>query len=370
MKKWVVFIVLLLLLFRSYSQLQINIQLPPSGVVQKTQLWNMLVTNTGKISVPASVNLLMTTQSGQQVLSARSITYNFPPGNTQLNAANLAPIQYSVLTGDWIIDASQNGFLPPGIFQICFTLAPEAGVHVVPVEQCNIINIEPLSPPQLISPENMALIDSMEIPQFIWIPPAPMNLFSNLQYDLYLVQVDSFQTAAEAIQMNIPILYQQNIPGTNLLYPASAAQLQQDVKYAWQVTARNNLSPVSASETWVFSLKKSTIAKKDTSDLPFVRLRKNEESGYAISAGKLKFAYTNETADSTWNINVYDISSRKPENVSFSMDSISLKRGLNLVQMDLMGNARFINKHLYLLELHNSRNEVWRLKFEFLREGN
>ncbi len=349
------------------AQVLINIQLPPSGVVQKPQLWNLMVTNTGKFNISAHINLMMTSQSGQQILSAKSITYNFPPGNTLLNASSLAPIQYAILTTDWIMDAGQNGFLPPGIFQICYTLTPDDGSHLASAVQCNTISIEPLSPPRLISPEDRAQIDSNSIPQFIWIPPAPLNLFSNLTYDLYLVQVDSFQTAAEAVQMNIPILYQQNISGNNLLYPLSAPALQQDVKYAWQVTAKNNQSPVAVTETWMFTLKKAPVKNTDSSDLPFVRLEKDDQSGYAIVAGKLKFAYTNEAADTVWNVSFFDINSRQPRTITSPMDSIPLRNGLNLVQIDLTHNNQFIDRHLYLMEIRNSRQEVWRLKFEFLK---
>src|SRR5664279_1741945 len=203
------------------AQMLVNIQLPPSGVVQKPQLWNLMITNTEKFSVSAHISLMMTSQSGQQILSAKTVTYSFPPGNSMLNASNLAPIQYAIATTDWILDANQNGFLPPGIFQICYTLTPDDGHHLSSVQQCNTISIEPLSPPRLIAPEDQSKLDTNSIPQFIWIPPGPLNLFSNLTYDLYLVQVDSFQTPAEAVQMNIPILYQQNISGNNLLYPLS-----------------------------------------------------------------------------------------------------------------------------------------------------
>jgi len=367
MKKMLLGLLLLLSLW-THAQVILNLQLPQSGVVQKSQLWNIMVSNTNKTVVTGSFSFLMSTQSGQQILSAKTSILSFPPGTTMVNASMLSPIQYTVLSGDWVIDAGQNGFLPPGIFQVCYVL--ESFTHQGAIEVCNVINISPLSPPQLITPENQTAIDTTGVPQFIWIPPAPLNLFSNLQYELYLVQVDSFQTPAEAIQMNIPILFQQDITGTNLLYPLSAPHLQQDVTYAWQVTAKNNQSPVSASETWVFTLQKPVTKKTDSSDLPFVRLKKNEESAYAIVAGKLKFSYTNETADSVWNIKIYDISSPQPAEILFAMDSIPLKTGVNLVQINLMRNSRFIDHHLYLMELRNTRNEVWRLKFEFLSEGN
>jgi hypothetical protein len=44
-----------------------------------------------------------------------------------------------------------------------------------------------------------------------------------------------------------------------------------------------------------------------------------------------------------------------------------MKSGLNLINIDLTSNPSFIDGHIYSLELHNSRNEVWRMKFEYLK---
>ncbi len=71
-----------------------------------------------------------------------------------------------------------------------------------------------------------------------------------------------------------------------------------------------------------------------------------------------------------WNVMLYDISSAKILPLVFGLDSVKLVRGLNLVQMDLTDNSLFIDKHIYLLEVHNSRNETWRMKFEYLKPDN
>lgn len=355
----------------SQGQIIATLQLPPSGVIQKSQLWNILVTNPTQNTLNASINMMMTNnQTGENILGASAGPITIPPGNTMLNAPQLMPIQYNMISSSYNIDPGQNGFLPPGSFTICYNFILSANIHAVGTQVCSAINVEPLSPPQLIIPEDQTAIENTNLPQFSWLPPTPMNIFTNLQYDLYLVQIDSGQTASDALQTNIPILYQQDISGTSLLYPASAPGLLLDVQYAWKVVAKNNETPVSSSESWVFSLKSPLADNKRLSELPYTRLKKDGESGYSVCNGKLKFAYINETADTSWNLMIYDISSLNRVPVKLYMDSIPLKRGLNLEQIDVTRNRYFVNQHIYLLELHNSRNEVWRMKFEFLKPGN
>ena len=370
MKKY--FLILLLIpCLISQAQLIVVPQLPPAGVIQKNQLWNLLVTNTTQNNLYVSINMMMTNnQNGEQVLGASSAPIIIPPGNLMLNATAVAPVQYNVLSSEYNIDPGQDGFLPAGSFQVCYSFYSDSLTDALIAQECNSIDIEPLSPPQLIFPEDQTSVDRTSLPQFTWLPPAPLNLFTHLQYDLYLVQVDPGQVAADAIQSNIPVLYQQDITGTSLLYPASAPALEPGVQYAWEVVAKNNETPVSSSEAWIFTLKDFGRDSIHLTELPFTRLQKNNESGYSICAGRLKFAYINETADTAWNVTMYDISSTNALPVSFELDSVRLKTGLNLVQMDLTGNRSFMDKHIYLLELHNSRNEVWRMKFEYLKPDN
>jgi hypothetical protein len=73
----------------------------------------------------------------------------------------------------------------------------------------------------------------------------------------------------------------------------------------------------------------------------------------------------NEAGDRAWNIKVTDITAARAKQVVLPLDSIPLRRGQNLVTVPLHGLDEFVNKHLYLLEISNSRNETWRLKFEY-----
>lgn len=366
MKKLILLIVLMHF-FYAQAQLILNVQLPPSGVIQKSQLWNILVTNTRLNNVSATINMTMiNNQSGERVLTASTRIVSFLPGNTMLNATALLPIQYNIISSGYNLDAGPEGFLPPGTFTVCYNFNLSTIDKTTIAQECNTVNVEPLSPPQLILPENEKDLDTTDVPQFSWLPPAPLNLFTNLQYDLYLVQVDSGQSGSDAIQTNIPVLIQHDIASPSLLYPSSAPALQFGVQYAWKVVAKNNEVPVSNSEVWVFSLRSSS-GNIRGSELPYTRLQKNNESGYAICSGKLKFAYINETTDSVWNVMIFDIDNNKSIPIPAALDTAPLKSGLNLINIDLANNSYFIDRHVYSLELHNSRNEVWKMKFEFLK---
>lgn len=368
MKKYLL-IITLISGFVSQGQLIVNPQMPPNGIVQKNQLWNMMVTNTYQSNISASITMTMTNyKTGEQILGASTAPIIFTPGTTMLNSSQLMPIHYNFqLGGTNNADMDQNGFLPLGNFLICYTFNGDSITKIALPHECIVADIEPLSPPQLIVPEDEAAIDSTAFPQFSWIPPAPLNIFNDLKYDLNIVQVNAGQTATDAIQLNIPLLFQQDLSATSMVYPMYAPALQTGVQYAWQVKAKNNGTPVSSSETWVFTLGGLSPGSISPGELPFTRLMKNGESGYSICWGKLKFAYINETADTSWSITMYDISSPVKKELPFSLDSVFLHKGLNLVQYDLADNPSFIDMHIYLLELRNSRNEVWRMKFEYLK---
>src|SRR5205823_11230375 len=95
-------------------------------------------------------------------------------------------------------------------------------------------------------------------------------------------------------------------------------------------------------------------------------LKKDPDGSYALFSGDIKFDYLNETTDSVWTINVYDVSENNRK--VLPMDSIPLKPGENLVKYPAEKAMKlFSDKHFYQLEVSNSRGELWRLRFEFLK---
>ena len=352
---------------QSNPQLLVNLQLPPNGIIQKSQLWNMTLTNAGTTTLSIHIEILFTdVVNSLQVMSAATQVITIAPGAMHLNNSLLQPIQYNVLSTAYTVDPSPNGLLPVGDFELCYSFMSHSidGVEKS-AEECQELIIEPLSPPQLVYPYDQAIIETKN-PQLTWLPPMPVSLFTNLKYDLDLVEVFPNQSPADAIQQNLPLFHQQSVAATTLLYPVNAPPLELNKQYAWRIIAKSSEMQVGQSETWVFSVNEFAQVDNILSfDLPFAKLKKDDGGGYAIFVNELRFDYLNDIADTSWNLAVYDLSSTEKKQVNLVMDSIAIKPGQNLVRYDITNITDLINKHIYLLEVINSRNEAWRLRFEY-----
>jgi len=367
-------IIFLLLLCSSISSAQVLLlpQLSRTGILQKQQLWNMTLTNTGNDPLNGHLQIMMTDMgTGLPVLSAVGKPLTLMPGNNQVNATLMEPVQYTPLDGNYMFDPAPNGFLPFGNFEVCFSFFKHEYDAVIQVsEECDYIEVEPLSPPQLVLPWNEAQ-ETQLLPSFNWLPPSPSSFFNNLRFEFDLVEINPGQSAADAIQDNLPLYHQTNLVQAFLVYPNAAPPLQYDKEYAWRISATSNNVTVSRSEVWIFSLvqeKSPSVARSN--NLPYVKLVMEELPAYSVQVDYLKFEYINETADTAWKIKVYDLSIGNRDTVSLRWDTIPLRYGQNLVNMDLTGSSPLISNHSYLLELRNSREEIWRLRFEFRRREN
>lgn len=366
MRKLIIWIVCCIGMYPVAGQVQVNLQLPPIGLTVKSQLWNMAVVNTSGMELSAKLVLTMTDlTTGEVVLNAETRTFQLPKGIKQVRMTDLLPVNYTVVSTSYLIDANPEGFLPVGLFRCCFLLRIQEGKYS-DVEECQDAQVEPLSPPILISPSDSERIESGR-PTFIWSPPMPYKLFSNLQYDLFVAEVIGSQSAGDAIQQNIPLLYQQNIASPNFQYPLSTPRLDTGRLYAWQIIAKNNMLPVGKSEAWLFKLKnpESDTIRQKLTGIYHARLTRDVVGAPVICSGVLHYAYNNEQNLTGVKVNVYDITGSIIRQVKLQSTVQPLKYGENLVSLDLKENREFINEHFYLLELETPGGEHWYLKFEY-----
>ncbi len=350
------------------AQIIVTPSVPYIGTIQKSQLWNFTVTNTSTSVLDINVELMLIDRnSSMQILSASTAVIQLLPGSTtQLSHLMLQPIQYNLLNNDYAIDLGPFGMLPPGNFQVCYGFNWHS-VHgsVKIAEECIDLEVEPLMPPQLTYPYDEAVMES-PYPQFTWLPPGPLQSYSGLSYDFKLVEILPSQTAVDAIQTNMPVLYQSGISALNYLYHSGLPQLKYDQPYAWKIVARNNSVQIAETETWTFTVRLFGHADSVfVGDPPFVKMRKDDNGGYAINGSILKFDYYNEYSDTVWNVRCFDIGKSVREEIFINMDSLPIIPGQNLVSVTISDATGFKHKHLYQLEILNSRQEVWRLKFEY-----
>ena len=367
MRKILLFNLLLLGASVAQTQVVLNLQLPPLGLTIKPQLWNLSLINTSAQDLQVRIEMVMTDVSNnQRVLTGTSKLILLPRGIKQVQLSDVMPITYNPGSPGYAIDPAPDGFLPIGLFNICYTAIKVQSDEVERLgEECETIEVEPLSPPQLMIPLDEEQVDITR-PFFAWIPPSPFNTLNSLLYDWVLVEVQSTQSPADAIQQNVPVLTRQNLSFTNMQYPLSSPELDSSKLYAWRITAKNNMAVIGNSETWSFRVRKymqDTIAGIGTGY--FTKLHREEDAAFAICTGVLRFEYMNDLNSASVKLRLFDISSAGRKLIALDSTDQHVRIGQNFVQVDLRETSGMINKHMYLLEVQNAQQEKWYLKFEY-----
>jgi hypothetical protein len=262
------------------AQLTLNIQVPPVGVMLKAQLWNMALLNAGGNTVYATIGLtLLDASTNQPVLQGATRPILLNKGLNIINARNTGPIQYTYNALASATDRDPNGFLTVGNYRACYKVT--IGENTLAAEDCLPVEVQPLSPPQLNLPADTATLQT-PYPQFTWLPPLPLNLFSDLSYDLLVVEVMPGQNPNDAIQKNIPAYNINNYKSLVNNYPASYKALDTGRIYAWRILAMNAGQYIAQSEVWTFHL--ATVAPPPTLSVNgnYILLKKNNETGTGI----------------------------------------------------------------------------------------
>ena len=370
MRKILFFTVLISLGLSAHTQVVLNLQLPPLGLTIKPQLWNLSLINTSAQEMQVRIEMVMTdVRNNQRVLTGTSKLILLPKGIKQVQLNDVLPIVYNSGSPGYAVDPSPEGFLPIGLFNICYTAIKVENDAVDRLgEECETIEIEPISPPQLMIPLDEEQVEITR-PFFAWIPPSPFNSLNSLLYDWVLVEVQATQSPADALQQNVPLLSRQNLSFTSFQYPLSSPELDSSKLYAWRITAKNNLAPIGNSEVWSFRVRKNqpdTVIGIGTGY--FAKLHREEDAAFTISTGVLRFEYMNELNSPAVNLRQFDISSANRKAIALDSTAQRVRMGQNFIQVDLRETSGMVNKHMYLLEVENVRGEKGYLKFEYRKE--
>lgn len=308
--------------------------------------------------------------TGQTVLTGTAPALVLQPGANTITPGRVAPVAYTAGVG-YTIDGNANGFLPVGVFNICYVLTRwNNDISDELAEECITAEVEPISPPQLLQPGDSDRVLTKR-PFFTWLPPAPVTVFTNLTYNMTLVEVQPMQSGLDAIQQNSPLLNPSNIAFTSLQYPLSMPELDTGKTYAWRVTANNNGSPVANSEVWSFRvpLPDHYTSNAAASNGSYAALKRVIDASYIITNHSLRFYYTHELADSTvqYNITAISTSSRRPLTTEDSL--LHVVYGTNYITLSLDDVSGITDKHMYLLELISSKKEHYYLRFEYRKSN-
>lgn len=270
-----------------FGQLSVSLQGPPAGLIQQSGLWNMALINSGSSTLEVTISLsLVDNSTNQPVLTATTRPVLLTRGVRQLKPMDLSPVSYSYLSPAFARLGTGNGLLPVGNYRACYTFYTfygERHTESVLAEECIPVEIQPLSPPQLSLPADTTVVET-PCPQFSWLPPVPLNLFSDLNYDLLVTEVQAGQTPQSAIQENLPVYSGLNLAQAFHSYAASYKRLDTGKVYAWRVIAKNGQSFAAQSEVWTFQVRKPPLAPLVPANGTYLELKSN--SG-AIGTGIL-----------------------------------------------------------------------------------
>jgi hypothetical protein len=357
MKKYLLLLLFAPMLNELKAQVSIQPVLPLAGMVQKNNLWNIAIVNTSNANYDCRIELTIRDRaSGLEVLTATTGQFQLATGAKQLNASLLAPLQYNYIS---TTATRRDDFIPIGNYIACYRLTANSKLALA--EECVAFDVEPLSPPMLITPADNAVLE-VAPSQFSWIPPAPMNLFSRLDYEVVIAEIQAGQKPEEAIQQNLPFYREPNVTINNLAYKGTVNNFEKDKWYAWQVVAKDDRSYAGKSEVWVFSVHNDPIEKMIVEQAPYIKMKKDvPEKGIAPN-GILKLSYINETTDSIAKIRIIDLSvTDKKQDQVFT---VALSAGENLIEANLKKKFHVEKGRLYEAQIINSRNEKWVMQFE------
>lgn len=366
MKKilWVTLLSCMTIFSQLSAQCIIQPIVPGSGLIQKSQLWNLLVINNSKSAITGKVEMIVTNKRANiEEFSGATSNFDIPVGSKQFNAATLGSIQYVYFNAGDI--KSNNDFLPIGNYTVCYKLSSDLNKQTQLAEECISIDVEPLSPPQLSFPENGT--DMQLSPnQFIWTPPTPINLFNNIRYDFILVELFPEQKKDEAIQQNLPIYSENNITTNTVNFKTIANQLSPNKNYVWQVIARDDKEYAAKSEAWSFKIVENAKLEQIIKGTPYVKLQMNNPELAIAPNGILKMNYSNRSNDSTVEITVFQKDSKQSNGTS-TTKTYKVQSGENNLKIDLkkeMGLKSLNEGKLYSVNLVNSKKESWVLNFQ------
>jgi hypothetical protein len=141
--------------------------------------------------------------------------------------------------------------------------------------------------------------------------------------------------------------------------------------YAWRIIAKNNATPVATSETWSFRVKQFGLETGNTvSNGYFVHLRRDIDASYIICTGILRYVYAADQNGGSIDVKITDISSVDHKPVPMDSTSYPVKYGQNFMVLDMREYYQLTDRHIYLLEVTNTRREHWYLKFEYRQPQN
>lgn len=355
----------LLLLFIGISSIQISQaqlllvpEIPQSGIIMRQHVFSAMINNMTGQPVKAMLIVSVADRNlSQPLLEASSGILLLPVGAKRVMYNDLAPVSYQLAAPGYGMEARLNQPLPVGEYLVCYRLEEAGGKSQVLANECVKVVSEPLSPPQLILPDNKSMLMEAK-PVLTWTPPAPVTMFTTLLYNVVVSPLYPDQSPEEAIQRNQPVLVTQSAVNS-ILYPATYSNLVPGKTYVWQVGATDAGRFGAKSEVFSFTVVPDSV-RAIIASAAFVKIQGQPSEVTYLQQGILKLDYSNYAGDSTVKVLIEDMTEPSVRKISFDL---RVTAGQNMIQKDINKLGRFNPDHLYKLTIINSRKEPAYFRF-------
>jgi hypothetical protein len=339
----------------SQGQVTMVVQVPPTGVMMKSQLWNLALVYAGSGTTSVTLQLtLFGAKDNQPVMTAQTGPLLLNKGANPITASLVSPVQYNYLSSIFNVDRDPNGFLPVGNYKACYSVVGRLHNSGPLAEDCIPVEVRPLSPPQLNTPADTSTLQTA-YPQFTWLPPAPANLFSNLEYEMLIVKVLPGQGPYEAIQQNVPMYNIGNYRDPVDQYPAGNAPLDTATTYAWRVIAFNEGQFIDQSEVWTFKIASKNppvvLAPPDGNYIPLRAANQPATNPSMLTTGVIGIKYYSFEKDHSTTISLYG-----PDGKVMETMQETIAYGNNYLAYPL--NSTFQKGKLYRIQLTDDHNII------------
>ncbi|MBL7707646.1 MAG: hypothetical protein JNJ86_01170 [Chitinophagaceae bacterium] len=354
MRKKIIAITLAFLPIIAKAQVVVNVQLPAGGMVQKDQLWNLVVVNNVAEVNEATISLdLQDAVTGQTVLSAGSRTFVLSKGVKVFNIKDVQPVQYNFLSSEL-----NGNYIPLGSYVAFYRVIKKTLKGQEPLgDECVRVSVNPLSPPLLNTPFDRAILQT-NYPQFSWLPPAPTEMFSDLNYELVVTEIMPGQSPTEAVLYNTPVYANHNLARPFEILPSSFSVLKTGQPYAWRVTARNGFNYAAQTEVWSFVIEKPVVTDPGTAGSSYLLLKNsNDNPGTGIVEEKeLLIKYYSFDKEHEAAVKIFTVDGQKVQVVKQK-----ILYGDNFLRLQL--NHQFESGKTYQVEITDMQKNKYTTRF-------
>lgn len=175
--------------------------------------------------------------------------HQIPSGVTTWDASQILPITAVEFYGAAKNTAVRTGMLPAGIYQLCIELLDPVNGNPLSQPACAVFRLISYQAPVCLQPQDGSILQAGTTPVFRWSPVTPTPP-QPVHYSVQVFEVLQGQTPTQAFRSNRPILDEEIVGATQLIWPPSVMRPDTG-KLVWNVQARDeNDNSIGGTDGW------------------------------------------------------------------------------------------------------------------------